>query len=652
MAQVCKVGEKAENFTRYLTNSLEPWLLILDNADDPLLDISKFFPVGNRGTIIVTSRNPDCRCHATAGSKELREMERDEAITLLLRSGDLSSKDEDLRRLARPIVENLGYLALAVNHAGAFIRQRKCSLGDYLGIYTRHRKELLGSRPVQAGSDYEHTVYTTWGISVDSIKDLASETGSAAAKALDLLTFFGFCHFDDITERMFKSAWDNFWLTEEHPWWISNLLGMIQDRQLSEWDSLVFNKAVQLLSSYSLIHVSGSDNRISLHPLVHSWIRDSLSEEIHLRWWNTTVSTLALALASNFNNFQLERQLRVHLHHCIGIGQVDDLFREDDVPVDRVKIVSHIIGVYSYYPRKDALTLSERALEYSSIMLGDECYSTCLILCQFAQVLNSVFEYESVLDLLQGKVDVSIRVVGPGANVTLDIMRELVWAYRKLDRKQEALELAEQKLAICEESLDERDVRYLVALDDIAKVYLDFDRNEEAVDLLEKVVAKKKDVFGDEGLGVLDSEKWLAMAYSSSGQDLLALEMFQNVLDKSSKAWGEDHILTLGLMVHFAIQYGNLGEPEKGIPLIFKALETGSRVGIEESDLEGRKEILKCLQSESARLQTQRANAPTTLPERLPNSRQQLHSEGEVTSSRRKWRFWPKIRRAIDGPSS
>ena len=308
MARLCKVGEKSADFKRYLTNAAEPWLLILDNADDPSLDISQFFPVGNRGTIIVTSRNPETRCHGTMGSRELREMEGGEAIDLLLRSGDLPCEDQSLRDLALCIVQNLNCLALAVNHAGAFIRQNSCSLEEYLDFFARHRKKLLSSPATQTGSEYNYAVYTTWDISVESIKRLA-ENGKddTAVNALELLSFFGFCHFNDITEDIFKSAWKNlgttegfswwrnFGTTEGFSWWRSNVLHIIRNHSLQNWDSLVFNEAIRLLSTYSLIDIGGSTTRISLHPLVHSWIRDSLDEELHLRWWKATISTLALA---------------------------------------------------------------------------------------------------------------------------------------------------------------------------------------------------------------------------------------------------------------------------------------------------------------------------------------------------------------------
>ena len=631
MARVCKVGETMDDFKNYLTNSLEPWLLILDNADDPSLDISRFFPVGNRGTILVTSRNPDCRCHAPFRSRELRDMESDEAITLLLKSGDLASEDQSLRGLALPIVQTLGYLALAVNHAGASIRQSIRSLEDYLDIYQRHRKKLLSSRPVQAGSDYRYTVYTTWEISVDSIKELArNATDSTATNALELLTLFGFCHFDDITEGMFKSAWDRFDRTEGHPWWVSNLLGMIRDRQLLSWDSLGFYEAIQLLSSYSLIHVSGVENRISLHPLVHSWIGDSLNEEMHLRWWNITVSTLALAGYSN--SYHLEKQLRVHLSDCIGIRQIDDLFPEDDVPLDRVEISFRIINVYSDYPWKDALILTERALEYSRKTLGDECYSTCLQSYQRARVFNCLSEYHKVLDLLQDKVDVSIRVVGPTERLTLNIMGELARAYSSLDRKQEALEFAEKRLAICEKSLDEGDDRYLDALNDVALAYRDSGRQEEAVILFEKVIVKIKEIYGEEDEDVLHSENSLAYAYHVSGRHQAALEMFQNTLKKYTKVYGEEHPYTLDKMVRIALEYGDLGQPGRGIPLVVKALEVGQGIGEERR--------LKEWTEDLERLQSQSANTSTTVSRTLAKSQRLPYPEGAEMFSKRRWRLW------------
>lgn len=632
-----------DDFKRYLTNSPEPWLLILDNADDPRLDISRFFPVGKRGTIIVTSRNPDCRCHATVGSRELREMESDEAVNLLLRSGDLPSEDQNLRDLALPIVQKLGYLALAVNHAGASIRQRICSLEDYLSVLNHHRKKLLNSKPVQAESEYEYTVYTTWEISITRIKEIAkSAKDGTAVNALELLNFFGFCHFDDITEDIFRSAWGNRECIEDSPWWASNLLGMIRDCRLSNWDfSLLFNDAIYLLSNYSLIHVSEPNNRISLHPLVHSWIRDPLSEDMHLKWWNITVSTLALAKGA-WSTYR-QRQQKAHLRHCISTRQIDDILQEDDVALDRVEMILWILDAYNCHPYNDGLTLSQRALEYSRRVIGDECYYTCKLSYRLAVFLNNSFQYQKASDLLRGQLDITIRVAGPANALTVKTIEQLTWAYRYSGRKQAALELAQTHLAICEESLDERDTVLLEALEVLATTYGDLGRYEESISIFEKLLAKRKDIFKEEDKEVLLSEYRLAWAYGTSGQHRVALDIFRRILEKSSSSFGEDHPLTLSIMAITAVECGRLGNPAKGIPLLIKALDVGSRVSLGINELGLWKEGLKWLESESANLLTVASKSPS-------ESQGPPHSNSRGILNREAWRLWPKFRRRRRSP--
>ena len=625
-----------DDFKRCLTNSLEPWLLILDNADDPSLDISRYFPVGTRGSIIVTSRNPECRRHATVGSRELREMESSEAINLLLRSGDLPSEDQDLRLLALPIVQALGYLALAVSHAGASIRQKICSLEDYLDNYTRHRRKLLSRQGLQSGSEYKYTVYTTWEISVEPIKMRAKDAKDGnAAHALELLTFFGFCHFDDIREDIFRSAWGNLERTEEYPWWRSNILGMIRDYQSLDWDSLVFNEAIQLLSSYSLIHVSGSENRISLHPLVHSWIRDSLNEEVHLRWWNIAISTLALAW--NRASFFQQRRLNASLRHCIGTRKIDDLLQEDDFALNRVEISRWIVEAYCY-PWKDGLALSERALAYSRRTLGDECYYTCEMSYIRATILTNSSQHQNASDLLQVQLDVATRVAGPGDNLTLCIMNLLALTYRLLGRQQKALELAEQSLAICKNSLDESDGVYLGAMEEVAYGYIKLGRYEESIALQKKALEKRKEVNDEEDGDALNAEFLLACTYSYSGQHQTALDMFQIILGKWSKVEGEDYPDTLYTMAMTAFEYGYIGEPEKGIPLISKALDVGSRTGLDVKDLQSFEKGLKGLQSKIVEPQKTVSKEPSK-SWKVPDS------EDEVIPTRQLWRLWrPRTR--------
>lgn len=44
LAQLHGVGDEVKAFKRWLANSTEAWLLLLDNADDPSIDVSQYFP--------------------------------------------------------------------------------------------------------------------------------------------------------------------------------------------------------------------------------------------------------------------------------------------------------------------------------------------------------------------------------------------------------------------------------------------------------------------------------------------------------------------------------------------------------------------------------------------------------------------------------
>ena len=208
---------------------------------------------------------------------------------------------------------------------------------------------------------------------------------------------------------------------------------------------------------------------------------------------------------------------------------------------------------------------------------------------------------------------------------------ELANAYRRLGRKQAALELAQENLAICEKSLDETDGIYLDALEEVARAYRDVGRYKESIDLLEKALVKRTEIFNEEDADVLYSEYALASSYSVSGRHQAALDIFQSVLEKDLRVWGQDHPDTLKTMVSIATSFGKMNQPEKGIPLMIKALDVGSRIGLNIEQLQRYKVILEWLQSESEK-------SPTTVPQRLPISQKSPHS------GRKLWRLWPRNR--------
>jgi len=87
----------------------------VDNADDPALEISNLFPLGNRGTILVTTRNPDFRKYETAGAYRVDELNHDDAVALLLKISKIDvDREVKYTKSAEDVVKVLGHLALAI----------------------------------------------------------------------------------------------------------------------------------------------------------------------------------------------------------------------------------------------------------------------------------------------------------------------------------------------------------------------------------------------------------------------------------------------------------------------------------------------------------------------------------------------------------
>jgi hypothetical protein len=131
----------------------ERWLLILDNADDPTLNLVRFLPKNRNLTVIITSRNRDVGDILTTSHLELGEMEEDEAMVTLLQAArrQAPSSDKELES-AKALIKELGYLAVALVQAGTYCHQlssevhgvfQPYTFTQYLSPFYTHRAEIM-----------------------------------------------------------------------------------------------------------------------------------------------------------------------------------------------------------------------------------------------------------------------------------------------------------------------------------------------------------------------------------------------------------------------------------------------------------------------------------------------------------------------------
>src|SRR5277367_4482268 len=199
-----------ESVIQWLSGTDSNWLLVFDNADGRPDMVSKCLPAGNRGNVLITSRNPEMKHNVSPGAWiEVDEMEEGDAISLLLKAAFLDDSSEEMRQASKLIVTELYFLPLAVNQAGAAIAGGLCDMHDYLQKYSEHRQTLLAHPSFGGASNYGRAVYGTWDLSFAALEAKAAGGGldaQAAGSAIVILETFAFFHCDGIVEDILQRA--------------------------------------------------------------------------------------------------------------------------------------------------------------------------------------------------------------------------------------------------------------------------------------------------------------------------------------------------------------------------------------------------------------------------------------------------------------
>jgi hypothetical protein len=108
VATARKIGDPSQDALKWFAAKQEHWLLLFNNADDPKINLNKFFPKCNHGNILITSRNPGL--HGYGGHSQVSDMDKAEAVTLLLKSAVQAQLMNRLQqRLSRYVMHSFIY---------------------------------------------------------------------------------------------------------------------------------------------------------------------------------------------------------------------------------------------------------------------------------------------------------------------------------------------------------------------------------------------------------------------------------------------------------------------------------------------------------------------------------------------------------------
>ncbi|KAJ7452545.1 hypothetical protein FB451DRAFT_1145201 [Mycena latifolia] len=595
IATTKNVGNTAQDALQWLSCQPEEWLLLFDNADDPKINLHKFFPQCTHGNILITSRNPGLRVYA--GSDALvSDMEEADAIELLLKSAVMATTPTN-KEIAAEIVKELCYLPLAIIQAGAFISQSR-ALDRYLNLYLENRARLLSERPLQSHDDYAWTVYTTWQISFNQLSRLATM----------FLQLCSFLHHEGISEQIFSraSAYNfpaHYPSKEELNYpleFLSQFLG-----PNSTWDSLCFTKVTNEISAYSLINFDLDRKMFSIHPLVHSWTQSTLNDQQSYHYWTVAILGMSITQIRDEDAELASLELLPHLDSVIeGSTDLTPDFRNQygwlytwagrwkdakqlhlAVLADQMNLLGedhpHTLIVMGRLAAahwtggelKEAEELEVLVLEKQRKILGEDHPDTLSAMANLGSTYHNLGQFQEARELEILVLEKRRKILGEDHPRTLSAMANLGSTYYKLGLFQEAEELEVVVLEKRMKILGEDHPRTLMAMSDLGSTYYKLGQFQEAEELDVVVLKKRTKILGEDHPDTVIAMANLGSTYHGLGQFQEAEEIDAVVLQKKRKIFGEDHPDTLSAMANLGYTYHKLGKFEEAEELYAELLD-------------------------------------------------------------------------------
>jgi len=584
------------------------YLLIFDNADN-LPNLATYLPGGRHGNILVTSRNPKTRDIVSEVDKhtfEVDRMSQADGCDLLRKAARLSPEEiaaPETERVAQTIVAKLGYLALAIDQAGAYIANA-CSIEDYLGIYNKVRPVLMNNREFQ-GSGYAASVYQTWELSMGKVK----EKNPAAA---ELLMVLGYFHYEGIPREIFENGSAAFArvscgataagrpeLTQlgkllvecmrydpssskQEP---TSPMSPSGNLDRATWVPYHFEQAMKILCSYSLVkrHLGyyGKAPAYTIHPLVHCWIRDRCEPDAleQQRAQCAAIALLQEAMLTDDSKggYALRYRLISHL----------DAWVRPYLDVEKATIAGHTeeerMGVLeaagtTYHDAgrlDDAESLRERVLQWRIHNLGVADADTIRARVNLAMTYRRKgnLQKATIMDRETLHLLSHSDTRGPEHTETLQAMLNLAWSYAEGGNVPGAEKLEREVIAIQSNLHGPDSLEVGMARGNLGVTLWREEHYKEAEEELVFALEKKVAAYGKEYPSTLLTMGNLGIALRGQKRWTSTENLNREVLDIQIRTLGERNKDVARSLAHLGVTLLEVGRLEEAHGLEVQALD-------------------------------------------------------------------------------
>lgn len=586
------------------------------------MEVEKYFPGGERGHILVTTRRPALKNLGTVGRGfcELEKLDETEAHDLLLKHAQEEVPwAETARSLAKRITEVLGYLPLALVCAGKAIAEGITTLADYIAWFDDSWDRIrLQSR--RSGRIVDETNKNVFAPYEAMLQNLSQEDSESARDAIELLKLFSFLHHENITlDIMVKAArnppaeeerlrWEfdqkqqqnlaergTKILTKPKPWrrrlkdrifqavtWYEQrvlypvLPSALRNEPKSPFSVHRLRAALTRLNQKSLITARRKNgiDMYSIHPLIHRWVRERPQMSIGERglWCQAAVTML---------------------NQCIplpplGGGNEDVAFRRQLLP--------HFDAVRKFQKEtQQSLEKNQKMRQLPSFLL----FQSHAIdrpkvqqYARFSRIYSECGRFHDTEELQVQVKDYAISMLGLEDDRTTLIMLALSGTYWALTRVNDAAVLQNQALSTCNNSLGPNHPRTLKVMDALGKSECFWGRYKEARKLHEDALSGMQKVLPADHEDIFLTMSNLATVWQFYFEYEKAEALHTQAVAGLTKALGKDYPDTLIAQENLAMTYLEM------------TLDFGQEIGLET----GADSLQKAYTLEYEVLETRRKN--------------------------------------------
>ncbi|QYX80359.1 FxSxx-COOH system tetratricopeptide repeat protein [Streptomyces akebiae] len=501
------------------------WLLVFDNADNPE-ELTRFFPTGGGGHILITSRN---QAWAQQGaSLPVDVFLRQESVEhLSLRAPGLSPEEADR------VAEAVGDLPLAVEQAAAWLAETATPVEEYLSELAEQTTQVLD---LNQPPDYPTTVAATWNISIARLR----ERSPASVRLLQLCAFMAP---EPISSRLLYSKEMRDELRKVDP---------------AFQESLMVGRAVSEIARLALAKVDQVSNSVQIHRLVQAVIRSQLTEE--------------------------EQRHARHVVHTVLAGARPDDDEPTDNPEDwpRFEVIwphlraSDIRNCTESEPRRllidrvrymwkrgdfpGAQRLADDLLTHWKPALGENHRQYLYLRCQLANVLRSQGRYVEAEEIDRDLLDRQRRVLGPSDAHTYITTSSLASDYAALGEYGKAEKLAREAREGFSRTFYPSHPRTLSAANNLALALRMVGRYDDARDIDQDTYHRRRDVLGPDHPYTLSSASSLGRDLREVGHYTESVTLLSGAYEAHKRVLGKDFPGTLSCAKSLAVSLRRAGE--------------------------------------------------------------------------------------------